>query len=281
MNSLLDLDALGLTKAQRAARDGKITASRVATLMHGDEAAILNLWRELAGDPDHQPEDLSGKFHVVLGSYTEALNLAWIARHHGLSLTRIGESVSLPDHPWAACTLDAWDDDAGAPVEAKHVNAYSKLPEVVERYRPQLAWQCIITGAETARLSVIIGTNAPVIETVPVDINYAAELWDRAEAFWRCVETLTPPVALPPAPEPPPPATRTVDMTGNNAFASDAADWLDNRAAAKAFDAAAKSLKTAMPEDAASAYGHGVTLTRARNRAITIKADAAERKDAA
>ena len=63
-----------LSPAQIQARDGRLTASRVACLMSGDEAEILNLWRELCGG-DFEQEDLSGVWPVQLGSCTEDLNL--------------------------------------------------------------------------------------------------------------------------------------------------------------------------------------------------------------
>ena len=60
-----------LSPAQIAARDGKLTASAVACLMSGDADKILNLWRELTGDPSYVPEDLSDIWAVQLGSHTE------------------------------------------------------------------------------------------------------------------------------------------------------------------------------------------------------------------
>ena len=38
--------------------------------MTGDEHKILNLWREMVGDPEYTPIDLSDYWPAVLGSFT-------------------------------------------------------------------------------------------------------------------------------------------------------------------------------------------------------------------
>ncbi|KAF0138657.1 MAG: hypothetical protein FD153_1184 [Rhodospirillaceae bacterium] len=100
------LHSLQESPAQRRARDGKLTASRVGVLMNGDEAAIYALWREMIGAPDYKPEDLSDVWAVQLGSCTESLNLDWYERRTGRSVTRRGDVVVHPTLPWAAATLD-------------------------------------------------------------------------------------------------------------------------------------------------------------------------------
>ena len=60
---------MALTPEQRAARDGKLTASRVGVLMNGGDEALYDLWRDLTGDPSYTPTDLSGR-------------LGGAARHH-------------------------------------------------------------------------------------------------------------------------------------------------------------------------------------------------------
>lgn len=102
---------MALTAAQLTAREGKLTASRVACLMTGDEAKILDLWREMVGDPAHVPEDLNGVWAVRLGELTEPLNLEWYERRTGKPVTRRGEVVVHPIVTWAACTLDGWVEE--------------------------------------------------------------------------------------------------------------------------------------------------------------------------
>lgn len=202
-----------LTPAQRAARDGKLTASRIKVLMTGDEQGILNLWREMVGDPDYEPEDVGSKWQVRLGEATEALHLEWYERETGHKLTRHGEVVVHPEVPWAACTLDAWDTVLGMPVEAKHVGGYEKRIVVIERYQPQCQWQAEITRAPGAILSLIEGNKEPVQEPIAADKVYVAEMWRRAHAFMRCVWDLTPPVEMAPLAVPVRPGVmRTIDL---------------------------------------------------------------------
>lgn len=258
-----------LTLAQIAAREGKLTASRVGALMSGDSEKILALWEIVTGQRGE--DDLSGVWPVQLGVATEALNLAWYERKTGHALSRHGEVVVCPRAEWAACTLDAFDAALTGPVEAKHVGGREPRERVVARYMPQVHWQMLCCGSQVAALSIIEGANEPTVETIAFDAAYADELWQRAEAFMRCVESLTPPVALAPVAAPVPQAEwRTVDMRESNSWAAYAATWLRFRSEARSFDGAAKELKALVGADVGLAHGHGVTCKRAKNGALTI-----------
>lgn len=260
---------MSLTQAQLAARDGKLTASRVACLMTGDAQRIYDLWLEMVGDPRYVPEDLSGVWPVQLGSLTEGLNLDWYERKHG-ALTRRGEVVCHPLHEWAACTLDGFDAALPGPVECKHVGGYEPLAKVRERYMPQLHWQMLCTGTYAAALSVIEGAKEPVVELVTFDAEYAAELWRRAEAFMACVESLTPPVVLEPVAAPVK-AEKVYDLSGSNEWGDAAATWLADAPAAKRAATAEKALKALVPADAARCHGYGVQISRDRAGRLSLK----------
>ena len=134
-----------LSPTQLAARENKLTASRVAALMTGNADKILNLWRELVGDPAFVPEDLSDVWPVRLGEATEHLNVAWYAKKHG-EVSRKGEVVvGNPD--WMAATLDGWDVARGCPLEAKHVGGREPLETIISRYQSQMHWQMMVTDA--------------------------------------------------------------------------------------------------------------------------------------
>lgn len=262
-----------LTDAQLAARDGRLTASRVAVLMSGDETKLLNLWRELVGDPEFVADDLSGVWPVQLGSTTEALNLAWYERKHG-PLTRHGEVVCHPLHDWAACTLDAFDAALPGPVEAKHVGGREPLAKVLERYQPQVHWQMLCTGTYKAALSVIEGSAEPVVEVVAFDADYARELFARAEAFMQCVWNLTPPVAMP-AVAAPVKAEKAYDMAASNEWGEHAVTWLETCGPAKKAATAEKALKALVPADAARCFGKGVQITRDRAGRLSLREEKA------
>jgi hypothetical protein len=260
-----------LTKTQLEARDGKLTASRIACLMTGNETEIMKLWREMIGDPDFEPEDLSNVWPIQLGLETEALNLRWYTRKSGRDLSRFGEVVCNPKHNWAACTLDAWDTLLGCPVECKHVGGHEPLSMVTKRYQPQMHWQMIVTGARKVMFSVIEGANEPVVDEIPFDESYARELWTRALSFMLCVNTLTPPCIPQPAPAPVDP-TKSYDYNGHNEWASNAALWLETREAAKKFKTAESSLKQLVPADAKRVHGHGIEINRNRAGSLSLKA---------
>lgn len=257
-----------LSPAQIEARDGKLTASRVACLMTGDEAKILNLWRELVGDPSFVPEDLTGVWPVRLGETTEALNLTWFSRKHG-AISRIGEVITHANG-WAAATLDAWSDENYCPVECKHVGGREPIEVIIERYQPQLHWQMIITDAKQVALSVIMGANEPTVEFLTCDEEYAAELLKRATAFMECVWELTPPVALPHITAPVK-AEKTYDMAGSNVWASDALVWLENYGAAKVAKDAEANLKGLVPADAMRCHGYGVEIRRDKAGRLSLR----------
>ncbi len=260
---------MALTIEQLAAREGKLTASRVACLMGSDQAKILNLWRELVGDPAFVAEDLSGVWPVQLGSATENLHLDWIARKRG-NVSRRGEVITMGiGREWAAATLDGWLDSHQCPVEVKHVGGFEKRADVIERYMPQVHWQMIVTDSPQCLFSVIEGAREPSSEFIPLDKQYADELWKRAEAFMECVKSLTPPVILA-AVSAPVKAEKEYDYSTNNAFVSAAADWLQNKLNAKKFDDAEKEIKGLVPADAIRVVGGGLLVSRDRANRLKI-----------
>lgn len=256
-----------LTEKQIAARQGKLTASRIACLMRGDKEAIMRLYREMVGN--EPTEDLSKVWPVQLGSCTEPLNLNWFEAKHG-GLTRRGEVVPHPALPWAAATLDAWCPSLACPVECKHVGGREPLETIIERYQPQCQWQMEVLRASRCALSIIQGADEPIIEMIDVAPSYALEMVARGKMFMDCVDLRQPPVIVDPVP-PPVVATRTIDMSGNNAWANYAAVWLEHEGHIVVAKEAEKLLKTAVPADARVCVGHGVRITRDRAGRLSLR----------
>jgi YqaJ-like viral recombinase domain len=257
---------VALTPEQIKARTDKFTATMAKVVMVGTPEEVLSLWNQMLGM--EKPTDLSGVFPVRLGEATEALNLEWYVRKIA-PLTRMGEVVIGPEE-WMAATLDGYDEKNKRPVECKHVGGRESLETIVSRYTPQCTWQMICTQSDTCALSVIMGTNEPVIEIVGFDAGYAKELLRRAKDFMMCIESLTPPVTLPKV-EPPPPPSRVVDMTGNNAWGNYAVVWRRAKLEAEQFELAAKTLKELAPRDAQKSFGHGIMVVRNRAGAASIR----------
>jgi hypothetical protein len=203
-----------------------------------------------------------------LGSATEALNLSWFERKHG-PVTRRGEVVTHANG-WAAVTLDGWSEQYACPVEAKHTGGREPLETIIDRYAAQRHWAAWVTGTNRCAFSVIMGANEPIVEIIDSDADYMTELYHRAEAFMACVWELRPPVALTPVAAPVIPV-KVYEMTGNNAWSSNAADWLANKAARDIAVKAEKELKQLVPADAVRCHGHQVVIKRDRAGRLTLK----------
>jgi hypothetical protein len=258
-----------LSPEQITARRGKLTASRVACLMTGDAAKIMNLYLEMTDDPAFVPEDLSDVWAVRLGAATESLNLDWYVMRRN-PLSRRGEVVVHPKHAWGACTLDAWDDTLFCPVEAKHVGGREPLEVIVDRYQPQMQWQMECTTANQCGLSVIMGASPPIVEYIERDPDYAAEMIHRGAQFMDCVARRIVPVHLAPVAGPVV-VSKHYDMSGDNRWAAAAAAWLTTKVAARDHAEAEKDLKAIVPEDAKKVTGYGVVITRDRAGRLSLR----------
>ncbi len=262
------LDKLGLTAKQIAERKAYVGGSDANVLLSGDVEKIHQLWQVKRGLAE--PDDLSGVLPVMLGSYTEPFNRAWFEKVTGRAVTDVGVEYASLEHAWMAATIDGLTDGGNTVFEAKHVSAFAKSEEALARYMPQLTHNMIVTGAKRAVLSVLFGNHKHEVFDVSLDQSYADTLIEIEAAFWRCVQTGTPPSAIEvKAPVVP---VRTVDMTGSNQWAAAAADWTTNKAAAATFEAAAKALRALVEDDVQVATGHGIVAKRNKAGSILLSA---------
>lgn len=261
---------VGLSPEAVAKRRHSIGGSDANIILGGDPRAIHDLWMQKTGRKE--PEDLSGVLPVILGQWTEELNRYWYERQTGRDVGSDGLVVI--GHEWMTATLDGETTTAeGAPAvfEAKHVNAFSKIEEVVQRYMPQLHHNMFCASRDFAVLSVFVGTTNWECYEVARNGLYMDALIEHERAFWDAVTNDHPPVDLPAPPVPVLPSKfRAVDMSGNNQWADFATDWLANRAAAKTFEAATKGLKGLIEPDVGTASGHGIQAKRSKAGALTI-----------
>jgi len=261
---------VGLSPEAIAKRRSGIGGSDANIILGGDPRAIHDLWMEKTGRKE--AEDLSGILPVMLGSWTEEFNRYWYEKQTGRSVFDEGRVAKGGDY--RAATLDGMTNVATgelAVFEAKHVNPFSKIEEVVQRYMPQLHHNMHCAEAEYAVLSVLLGTQAWECFEVALDRPYLSAVLEHEAAFWDAVQNDHPPVDLPPPPVIVLPSKyRSVDMTGNNEWASLAADWLENRTAAKTFEAATKTIKALVEPDVGAATGHGIQAKRSKAGALTI-----------
>jgi hypothetical protein len=262
---------MALTDAQKLAREGKLTASRVACLMTGEKAKIIAVWRELCGDPSYEEESLDDIWQVQLGITTEKLNLDWYERKTGRVLTRRGEVIVHPNYDWAAATLDGFDAVIPGPIEAKHVGGFEPIEKVIERYQPQVQWQMEVTGSTKCILSVIEGGRVPRLVPIDRDKDYADELMARALRLMEHVWNMTEPVVMEPVELKIVSRLRDYNMTGNNTWAAAANDWLQHKKASELWNTSVETLKGMVANDAATCTGYGVVAKRDKANRISIK----------
>jgi len=258
----------GLNADDLADRKIYINASEAPTICGGDAEKRHRLWLEKTGQAE--PEDLSGVLPVQLGSYTEPFNCAWFERMSGMTVTGRQDVLR---NDWLRATLDGKCEYNGTPAvwEAKHIGAFSKIDEAMQRYMPQVFVQMHLAECKLAILSLLHGTQNYEWVLVEWDDAYAAQVLAMLEEFRDCVAFSTPPHDTPALAGPKPTLFRAYDMTGQNEWASHAADWLATKAAADTFKKAEKGIKDIVPDDASEATGHGISVKRSKAGALSIK----------
>jgi predicted phage-related endonuclease len=258
-----------------AARKLGIGGSDANILLSGDPQRVLSLWEEKLCR--REPEDLTWVLPVQMGSATEELNAAFYSHATGRAISDRNVMRTRTDRPYMRCELDGLTvtaDGSPAVFEAKHVNAFSTIEDVVQKYMPQLHHNMHIAGTRHAVLSIFIGTLKHEIFEVEMDDFYLAALLDAEEDFWRCVESETAPEGCEPPDAPVAfEKLREVDFTGSNEWASHAADWIAHKDSAKTFEKAAKTLKGLVEADVGKATGHGIIIKRSKAGALTISAE--------
>ena len=263
------LAEIGLGARELEVRTGGIGGSDANIILSGDPDKIRDLWREKRGEK--QSTDLSDRLPVMLGSWTEPFNRQWYEKLSGRRVGRVGLAIACARHNWRRCTLDGYIEDTGTVWEAKHTSAFGKPEEVLERYMPQLQHNMAVAKADQAVLSVIFGNHKFEIFDIAADWLYQLDLLEAESDFWDCVVSGNEPVPAAVPPPPKPVGIREICLEGNNAWASAAFDWLENREPAKLHASACVTIKSLVEDDVARAFGHGVEAKRSKSGAITIR----------
>ena len=259
---------MALTEEQIKLRRGMVGGSDANIIMGGNEERIIRLWQEKRGEMES--EDLSDVLQVQMGTFTEPFNCQWFERKKEKKVTAQGESRLCIDYPFMGCTLDGLTDDAQAVVEFKHVSAFAKSEEVLDKYMPQLHHNMIVTELDKAYLSVFFGNHKWECFEVTKDAIYASVLIKAVSDFWACVKSGTPPIAG--MVKTPVAAVKRVDFNGNNHWASLAQQYKDNAKYNKLFEDASKGLKELVEDDVIEAFGHGISIKRDKKGSLRLSA---------
>lgn len=262
-----------LTAEQRRLREYKITASMSPTIMSGDAKALNKLFEECVGQ--REPEDLSDVWPVQFGSHIEPFGLDWHQRKTGQPLIERGRVVDHPTLPRICCTLDAYRAIDDCVIDHKACNGWLKLDDIRKLYTPQIIMQMRCRQASRGVLLVLHGGQEVQEVEVLVDADYEAGMWKRILDFQRCVETLTPPVPMPPIM--PPEQWRKIDLddpaqTPNWGEAMKAAlvEWGTTKDQAARHDVAIAEIKLLLPEDTGLLTHGEFHINRNRRGAVSI-----------
>ena len=249
-------------------RKGFIGGSDCVKIMKGE---WLELWQIKTGRTNGP--DLSDVLPVQLGVWTENFNLNWFERQHKCVLRNhqyeLGANIQgIP----AKGTVDAMFN--GMIVEAKHTNAFTNMDEQLAQYMPQIQLYINLANADGAYLSVIFGNSKWESAYVSRNDEYFNSMWAVVSDFWGYVvrdeepiDINTPILSI----ESVPIDNMVVrDATKENEFVDAAHTYVENQAAARAFEGAKNDLKNMVSDNEREVYCDQLTIKRAKNGSLRI-----------
>ena len=258
-----------LTPEQIAKRRYSVGGSDANTIMSGDMKRITQLWKEKHGDLP--PEDLSNVLPVVMGSFTEPLNVQWFQKQTGRIVTCMGNEHTHPLYPHMTCTLDGLTDDGKTIFEAKHVSPFAKEDGLMDRYMPQLHHNMSVLGVRQAVLSVFFGNLRWEKYEVTYDDFYGAVVTDAVNRFWKSVqENVSPELVFAEAPKE---FVQRMDMQNNNLWGHFAAQYVEMNPYKLKWDEAVAGMKELVPDGVQEAYGHGITIKRDKRGVMRVRGE--------
>jgi len=261
----------GKTAAWHANRRTGIGGSDARIIMDGSDEERLRLWEKKVGL--REEDDLSDILWVMMGEWTEPYNVAWLEKHAGITVDRSARDFRHPQYDFARCETDGMVGFS-AIVETKHLNGFKKEEEYLEKYYPQIQHNMGCAGVSLCYFSVFLNILKWVYFKVEADPNYQAGLFAREGVFWSHVLSKIAPV--PPATATPKIAVaftdmREVSMQGNNLWGDKAATWIELAPKVKKLEKVAKEIKEMVEDDVSKASGHGITVSRSKAGALTIR----------
>lgn len=274
-DGIADLSRLGLSADALEARRNFIGGSDATTIGKADPLELNVLARFKRGL--EAPNDLSDLIYVQLGNWTEPFILAWAEKILGVQIERRGELCIHRRHKQLCCTLDGWVSDfrgqGSRVIQVKHVNAFSKMDEVVARYEFQRQHEIACAGADGGLLVVLKGTQDFLWYDTALNHDVWGPLLDAELAFWEAVqEGRDPaPMAVQKSAVPVTGPVGEQDMSSNNAWADAAARYRLFSPQAELFEKAVVDLKAAFPREKKRAFGNGLEITQTKAGALTIK----------
>ncbi len=144
------------------------------------EGTWKDLWLEKIGKVERK--DLSGVLPVQLGIFTEEFNRRWYQEVTKERVVNIGDIFTHPQYDYIYGSLDGVAK--GKVFEAKHVNAFVKDQNIIDKYYPQVQHYMMVTGFSKAVLSVLRGNLGYNIFTIEKDKPFQRKLEIACHLFW-------------------------------------------------------------------------------------------------
>ena len=154
------------------------------------EGTWKDLWLEKIGKVERK--DLSSVLPVQLGIFTEEFNRRWYQEVTKERVVNIGNIFTHPQYDYIYGSLDGIAK--GKVFEAKHVNAFVKDQNIIDKYYPQVQHYMMVTGFSKAVLSVLRGNLGYNIFTIERDKPFQRKLEIACHLFWfHVINNIEPP----------------------------------------------------------------------------------------
>ena len=147
---------MGLSPEQIALRKTGLGGSDANIIAKGISEELNKLFGVKRGEIE--PDNLDDILAVQMGTYTEQFNADWFTRQTNRAITHRNDHRISLEYPWMQLNLDGLTDDGKTYWEAKHLNAFTKEEEALERYLPQLTHAMIVLEIDQAVLSCFFVT---------------------------------------------------------------------------------------------------------------------------
>jgi len=286
-----------MTQPAEISRDDYIGSSNAKDILDGN---WRKLYREKKGLIER--EDLSDKFNVQLGTYTEHFHLDWTIRR----MIEAGEIALEIDHGrqkfakpegvnFVGAHIDAlvgYESDSKspiAPVEAKHSSGKRSMDELLEWYMPQVQHHLWCTGAAKGVVSVIQGNVEPERLWIGRSEDWLKVYGAACAKFWQHITNNSEPGTTSPGVIMPQAVIDAIPLNGrirrcvdtDNMFIDRAHTLIDNEAAARSYESAKKDLKAMMGPDDGELYSEILTLKKDKRGAVRMTIHESRERSAA
>lgn len=184
--------------AERRTMIGASESPAILGCGYANESAWTVYARKI-GELDEQEECEAFEW----GHAIQPIALKMFSKRTGIKVDDLGPFAIQrhPDMPWIGATLDgiATVDGRRAVVEAKNVGQYHARDWADEdeppplRVQVQIAHQMLAADADIGFAVACVGGNKLAWRRIDRNRRFEAVLIERLAAFWRCVDTRTPP----------------------------------------------------------------------------------------